>query len=469
MDTLNLQPERVFRHFKEICNIPHGTGNTTGISDYIENFAIRHSLSYERDDYGNIVIYKPGALGGEEKPPFVLQEHLDICDKSAHDFSVIDDYVYSKGAALGADGGIGIAYILSVLEACDISHPPIEALFTVDAGDGMKGVSLMDLSKIKGRRMLNFGHFKEGEFLMGCAGERRVTCEVPVRFESQFGLIYDIVICGLKGGHSGLEIDKFRGNADILMGRLLHYLDLYMDYSLFYLKGGMSHNYIPREAKASVLIRAEDSDRLEELIEKFNDDLLKEYRYIEDNLTIYCENKDEGIVNVLTEKTKQRAIFLLLAIPDGIEKMNPELLSIVQTSSNLGIMSLNHDFFKLHISLRSLLSSEKHALSDKLKFITETIGGRFSIVTNYHAWEYALKSPLRDKLMQIYENMFGRKPATTLIHSGLECGIISDKIRDMDIVSIGPTIEYVNTDKERLSLSSVQRVWDFLLRILREL
>ncbi len=464
-----LKPERVFHHFNEICNIPHGTGNPEGISDYIVKVVDGLDLSYKRDPYGNIIVYKDGMKGGEDKPPIVLQEHLDIIDKDAHDFSVIDDYIYSKGSILGADGGIGIAYILSVLEMDDIPHPPIEALFTVDAGDGMRGVKAMDLSVLKGRKMINFGHFDESEMLVGAAGERRVSCEVPVRFESQFGTMYDIVICGLKGGHSGLEIDKYRGNANLLMGRLLHYIDLYMEYSIFYLKGGLDHNHIPREAKASVLIREQDSDRLEELIDRFNDALLKEYRFIEDNLTIYCENKDEGIANVLTEKTKQRMLFLLMTIPDGIVRMNPQFENIVQTSSNMGIMALNRESFIMHISIRSLLASEKHALSDKLKFLTETIGGRYSIITNYHAWEYNERSKLRDRLLDIYEELYGTRQSITLIHSGLECGIISDKIRDMDIVSIGPTIEYVNTEKERLCLSSAQRVWEYLLKILAEI
>ncbi|MCR4658624.1 MAG: beta-Ala-His dipeptidase [Lachnospiraceae bacterium] len=464
-----LKPERVFHHFREICNIPHGTGNSEQISNYILNIVDGLELSYRRDPYGNIIVNKKGALGGEDKPPVVLQEHLDIISRDAHDFSVIDDYIYSKGTILGADGGIGIAYILSVLERDDIPHPPIEALFTVDAEDGMRGVKAMDLSVLKGRKMINFGHFNEGEMLVGAAGERRVSCEVPVRFESQFGTMYDIVICGLKGGHSGLEIDKYRGNANILMGRLLHYIDLYMEYSIFYLKGGLDHNHIPREAKASILIREKDTDRLEELIDRFNNALLKEYRFIEDNLTIYCENKDEGIANVLTEKTKQRMLFLLMTIPDGIVRMNPQFENIVQTSSNMGIMALNRESFIMHISIRSLLASEKHALSDKLKFLTETIGGRFSIITNYHAWEYNEVSELRDRLLDIHEELYGTRQLITLIHSGLECGIISDKIRDMDIVSIGPTIEYVNTEKERLCLSSVERIWDYLLKILAEI
>ncbi len=473
-----LKPERVFKYFEDICKIPHGTGHTGALSDYIEDIAKKLSLRYIRDNFGNLVIYKDAGCQNKGDT-LVLQEHLDMAvgrdtgmiikqdeRERCPVLSVTDDYIYTRGAILGADGGIGIAYILALLEAEDISHPPIEALFTVDADAGMKGVREMDLSVIKGRRMINFGHFNEGEILMGCAGERRISCEVPVRYESEFGTLYDIVICGLNGGHSGLEIDMYRGNANMMMGRLLHYIDLYMDYSLAYLKGGKSYNYIPREAKASILIKKEDAERLEDLIDRFNEELFKEYRFIEDNLTIYCENKDELVENVLTEKTKQRVIFMLLALPDGIEKMNPEYKDIVQTSSNAGMMSLNRNSFVLHVSIRSLLSSEKHALCDKFKFLTETIGGKFHTTINYHAWEYQERSPLRESLTDVYFGMYNEKPKLTMIHSGLECGIISDKIRDMDIVSIGPTIENVNTEKERLCISSVERTWDFFLRLL---
>ena len=481
MELSELKPELVFKHFVNICAIPHGTGHTEGLGDYIENIAKEHGFSYLRDNYGNMVIRKE-ASGGHGGEPVVLQEHLDMMadtdrsyivlpeeKKKQPELSIIDDYIYARGESMGADGGIGIAYILALLESEGLSHPPIEALFTVDADAGMKGVREMDLSVIRGRRMINFGHFDEREILVGCAGERRVTCEVPVRFENQFGRLYDLVICGLKGGHSGREIDMYRGNANLLMGRLLHYIDLYMDYSLFYLKGGMHHNYIPREAKASILIREQDADRLEDLVDKFNEALIKEYKYIEDNLTIYCENKDEGIANVLTEKTKQRVIFLLLTIPDGIVKMNPTHRNIVQTSSNVGMMSLERNSFVLNISIRSLLSSEKHALSDKCRFLTENIGGTFKVTINYHAWEYEEDSLLRNVLTPVYQELFKRPPVFTMTHSGLECGIISDKLRDMDIVSIGPLIENANTDKERLCISSVGRVWEFLTRLLEVL
>ena len=476
-----VHPLKVFKYFEEICAIPHGTGHTEALSDYIEGFAKKLSLSYIRDAFGNIVIYKPASVGFEEKAGLILQEHLDMyydrdegsyvgygTEKKGLELAVVDDYVYAKGSALGADGAIGIAYILSILESEEVAHPRLEALFTVDAEDGMRGIRKMDLSVISGRRMINLGHFTEGEILMGSAGGRKIALEVPVRYENEFGVLYDIVICGLRGGHSGLEIDKYRGNAGILMGRLLHYIDLYMDYSLAYLKGGMHVDYIPREAKASILVKKEDTDKLEDLIDEFNEALLKEYQDIEDNLTIYGENKGETIANVLTEKTKQRVIFLLMTIPDGIQKMNPRFENIVQTSSNLGILSLERDSFLLHVNLRSLLSSEKHAMSDKFQYLTETIGGTFKVVTNYHAWEYEETSHLRDIFIRAWEELYQTKPVLTMVHSGLECGVISDKLRDMDIVSIGPTIENVNTVTERLCISSLERVWDYLIKVLSD-
>ncbi len=475
----NIEPVRVFGFFEDICNIPHGSGNMGPISEYCEKFAKDRGLEYIRDENNNVLIKKRGSTGCEKAEPLLLQGHLDmVCEKNfdydpKFDFekdplrlAVMDDMVYAKGTTLGGDDGIAVAYMLAILDDNSLKHPPLECLFTTDEETGMTGMTAFDTSVINARRMINLDNETEGEILVSSAGGRKVHCHVPARYSEEKGLAYDLVICGLLGGHSGSEIDKYRGNANLLMGRLLHYISSKIKYSLYYLKGGLQDNAIPREAKASILIDEKDAQILEDLVTEFELTIINEYRRIEDNITIYCEQKGESSEQVLTEKTKERIIFLLMTIPDGIAKMCPEAESIVQTSSNAGIARLREKYFSLIVSIRSSIKSEKNAMADKIRYLTETIGGEYIEESDYPAWEYKERSKLRDITAGCYEELFDKKPRITSIHAGLECGIIYDKIKGMDIVSIGPEIEDIHTPKEKLSISSVNRTWQLLTRIM---
>ncbi|MCR5109212.1 MAG: beta-Ala-His dipeptidase [Lachnospiraceae bacterium] len=477
-----LEPESVFGYFEEICRIPRMYGELDKITNYLIGFAKTNELEYKKDDAGNVIIYKEAAMGYEGSKPVLLQAHMDMVCENDYDYdarydvskegvtpAIIDDLIYAKGSSLGSIDGVGMAYILSVLADKKAMHPRIEAMFTADRYDSMKGVSGFDSNMILSRRMISFSHFNEGELLNSSAGSRKVICKVPVRYEKKKGILYDLVICGLMGGHAGLEIDQYRGNANILMGRLLHYIDLSINFELNYLKGGMQYDSIPREAKASVLIREEDINILEDIVDDFARDLQKEYYNIEENLTIYCENKGEGEYDVLTSKTNQRVIFLLMTIPDGIARLCPSMQSVVQTSSNTGIIELDKNDFVVRISIRSQLTSEKHALSDKLRYLTETIGGAYEVEENFHSWEYISFSPMRKIAEKVYNKKFFTDILVTGTHDSTECGIITDKIRDMDIIVIGTAMENINTTKERLSINSVERTYGFLLGILEEL
>ncbi len=476
-----LSPGSVFEYFEDICSIPHGSGNCAEIAGYCIDFAKKHGLSYYSDENNNVLIRKKASKGYENAMPLMLQGHLDmVCEKNfdydaKFDFkteplrlAVTDDQIYAKGTTLGGDDGIAVAYMLAILGDDSLMHPALECLFTADEETGMLGMSSFDTSVITSRRMINIDNETEGELLVSSAGGRKVKCHVPIRHCERRGMSYDIIICGLLGGHSGSEIDKYRGNANLLMGRLLHYLQERIHYELYYLKGGLQDNAIPREAKASVLINADDSVLFEDLITEFEMTIINEYRRIENNITIYCEAGETVTENVLTDKTRERIVFLLMTIPDGIAKMCPEATSIVQTSSNAGIMRLRDDYFSLIISIRSSISSEKEALSDKLKYLTETIGGEYIVESDYPAWEYRENSRLRDIASQAYKELFDKEVRITSIHAGLECGIIFDKITGMDIISIGPDIEDIHTPKEKLSISSVERTWRLLLKIMEK-
>lgn len=476
-----IRPENVFRFFEDICYIPHGSGNTGAIAEYCMKFAVERGLECIKDDYNNVIIKKPASFGCDEAEPLLLQGHLDmVCEKNfdsdpKFDFSkdplrlaVMDDYVYAKGTTLGGDDGIAIAYMLAILDDRSIKHPKLECLFTADEETGMTGMKALDTMELKARRMINLDTETEGEILVSSAGGRKVKCHLPIDHCKKTGLSYDIIICGLLGGHSGSEIDKYRGNANLLLGRLLHYLDGKISYDLYYLKGGLQVNAIPREAKVSILIDARDATRLEDLITDFELTIINEYRNIENNITIYSEAGSEITENVLTPEAKEKIIFLLMTIPDGITKMCPEAEGIVQTSSNAGIMRLRDDYFSLIVSIRSSISSEKEALSAKLKYLTETMGGEYIIESDYPAWEYRERSKLRDLVVETFKELFDKAPKVTSIHAGLECGIIFDKIKGIDIVSLGPDIEDIHTPKEKLSIPSTERTWKLLLRIMEK-
>lgn len=476
-----LKPEKVFYYFEKICGIPHGSGNTDEIAKFCVEFAKERGLDCIRDELNNVIIRKPASRGCENAEPLLLQGHLDmVCEKNfdsdpKFDFkkdplrlAVMDDYVYAKGTTLGGDDGIAVAYMLAILDDRTVKHPELECLFTTDEEIGMLGMAGFDTSCIRSRRMLNLDNEKEGEILTSSAGGRKVKCHVPMKYHESTGYSYDIVICGLLGGHSGAEIDKYRGNANLLMGRLLHYLKDKVEYELYYLKGGLQDNAIPREAKASVLINEKDAGRLEDLITEFEMTIINEYRKIENNIMIYCEAGGITTEKVLTKKARERVILVLMTVPDGIAKMCPEAESIVQTSSNAGIMRLREDYFSLIVSIRSSISSEKQALSDKLEYMAESIGGSFIVESDYPAWEYREKSKLRDMVVNAYTELFDQSPRVTSIHAGLECGIIFDKVKGIDIVSIGPDIEDIHTPKEKLSIPSVERTWRLLLRIMEK-
>lgn len=478
----NFKPQSVFKYFEEICMIPHGSYNTKAISDYVVSVAKEAGLKYVQDDYNNVIVYKDGSNGYENKEPVMLQAHLDmVCEKNFEtdakfDFkkdplklAVMDDFVFAKGTTLGGDDGIGCAYMLALLTADDIITPPLECVFTVDEEVGMLGAHELDFSLLKSKKLINLDHEDEGCILTSCAGGRKADLSVPVKYDIRKGIKYNIVICGLVGGHSGTEIDKYRGNANLIMGRLLHFISTKVDYSLVNINGGLQDNAIPRECNAEVIVDESDADKLEGIISEFEDIIKNEYRTVENNLMIYCENCNEVTKEALTKETQDRIIFLLMTLPDGVQRMSPDTDNLVQTSSNVGIIKLTKDDFKVMISLRSSVTSEKEALATKIKYLTETIGGTYNEDGDYPAWEYKENSPLRDITVKSFRRIYSADPKIMGIHAGLETGLFYNKIKGLDIVVIGPDVLDIHTPKERMFIPSVDRVWKLILEILKNI
>ncbi len=483
MSVLNgIEPKRVFEFFEEICNIPHGSGNTKQLSGYLKDFAIKRGLKVSQEPCGNIVMYKDATAGYENSPSICLQGHIDmVCEKesdSRHNFkkdplpiAVMDDEVFSRSTTLGADDGIAVAMILAIFDSNEYEHPALEAVFTVDEEIGMEGAKVLNFSSIKSRRVINLDSEDEGVFYISCAGGVRGNIDLAVDLKERTGIEYDVVISGLHGGHSGEMIDKYYANAIIIMGRLLRFLQQRMKFRIIELSGGLADNAIPREAGCHIQVSKENSTTFEQTIAELEDIIKNEYRANEKNLMIYCENQGESTVRVLRNESAKRVMFLLTAVPDGVIKMcrNKGQEDLVETSLNFGIMRLNDDKFSLEAGIRSQISSEKQALSSKLQVIAEAVGAEYTEKGNYPAWEYNEDSVILPMLIRLYESAYGQTPVVKGIHAGLECGVIYNALKPVDIVSFGPTINRAHTPKETLSISSTERTFNLLVSLIKEL
>lgn len=474
----NLEPKRVFAYFEEICGIPHGSGNTKAISDYCVSFAKEHNLRWIQDESNNVIIFKDGSKGYEDSEPVIIQGHMDmVCEKENHveiDFEkdglklyVDGDFLKAEGTTLGGDDGIAVAYALAILEDDSLPHPPLEVVLTVDEEIGLLGAESIDLSMLKGRKLLNIDSDEEGIFLTSCAGGLRADCRMPVSRTETEGMEYELLVTGLKGGHSGSEIHKERGNAVMLLGRVLYELRQSGSFSLETLSGGLKDNAIPREAKALILVSEEDSKELLSTVERLNKTLKQEYRSSDEGITVSCRKLEQKKAQTLTDASLIRILFMLRTMPFGVQNMSMEIQGLVETSLNPGIMTLAEEEFCLCFSVRSSVTSRKYELTERLAFITEFLGGELEMHGDYPAWEYEPQSQVRGLMAETYRDLFQEEPKLQAIHAGLECGILSGKIEHLDAISFGPNNYDIHTPQERLSISSTEKVWKLILEFLK--
>ena len=474
----NCEPKRVFHYFEEICKIPHGSGNTKQISVFLVKFAEDHGFKYVQDELNNVVIYKPGTPGYENSPTVIIQGHMDmVCEKRPdvdHDFmkdglniSVKDGYVTANGTTLGGDDGIAVAYGLALLESTDIPHPPLEVLITVDEEIGLLGAVGLDCSVLKGRRFINLDSEAEGSLWISCAGGLSGVSHIPVQRVEGEGDKVQVKVCGLMGGHSGAEIDKNRANANKLMGRFLYGLKKEADYAIISLEGGKKDNAITRECTAEFLTDA--AEKVKAYAKELQVQIREEYAGSDENITIEVTEEGEACAQVLHPTSQEKIVFYLQNVPFGIQKMSGTISGLVETSSNIGILRLDEDELFASSSVRSSVDAACGALSDKIEYLTEFLGGEYEVQGAYPAWEYRKESPLRDKMVEIFEEMYGHKPEVKVIHAGLECGIIQGAYPDMDMVSIGPDLEYPHSPDERVNIHSVQKIWEFITATLERI
>jgi len=474
----HLEPNKVFSFFESICSIPHGSGNTAMISNFCANFAKERGLEYHQDQLGNVIILAPGTPGYENAQPVILQGHMDmVCVKTDDcpldltrdglEVAVEGDHVYAKGTSLGGDDGIAVAMIMALLDSPQLPHPPIEALITVDEETGMFGAAGIDVSPMKGTKLINIDSEEEGIFTVSCAGGLRAKCSLPVHWEEVTSPACCIMVDGLLGGHSGVEIHKGRGNASILMGRVLRAVAEQADIRLVSLSGGTADNVIARQCQAVLAVSADRFDAIRNVAEEVSAVLAQEFAPSDPGVLVTFQPLPEDKRMAVTMEDTARMLALFAQLLQGVQSMSQDIPGLVQTSLNLGRANLYREGLELHFALRSSVAGEKQALYQHLSGILTSMGGSISADGNYPAWEYRKDSPLRDLMVEVYTDQYGCPPKIDAIHAGLECGLLCDKRPELDCVSIGPNMSGIHSTEEKLSISSTLRVWNFLLEVLK--
>lgn len=492
------QPQKVLHYFEQICRIPHPSYHCESISNYLMDFAKAHGLEAYQDQFYNVIIIKEASAGKEELEPIMIQGHMDMVtvkddgiridmQKEGLQLAIDGDYIYAKGTSLGGDDGIAIAYGLALLDDETLSLPRIELVVTTEEEVGMEGATGIDLSVCRANRMLNLDSEDEGEFVVACAGGMRVHADMEAGEKlplTENELLYCIEVGGLAGGHSGTEIIRHSANACKVIGSVLHGLwAMDCPFMMMDLEGGTKDNAIPIYAKALIAVSKERKDQIKANIDKLHEDFRKQYGATDPDGYVKCsevepadrndmqsclQNTKKEILLFSKERTRQ-IIDFLCEVPNGVQSMCREMPELPQTSLNLGIMKGEADGIHFDFSLRSSVSAEKKELCDKVCEIIDKYEGTYEVGGDYPAWEYKADSALREHLVRVYEKQYGKLPEVLSIHAGLECGILASKKPGLDCVSVGPDILDIHTTRERLSISSVQRVWKFLVGALETL
>jgi len=473
----NLKPKLVWKHFDEIRKIPHCSKHEEKIRECVLDFAKQHNIKSKTDKAGNVVLLKPASQGMEGKPTVILQGHMDmVCEKNSDvdfDFSkdpinlkLNGDILTADGTTLGADNGIGLAMSLAILEDETAKHGPIEALFTVDEETGLTGAFAMESDMLTGKILLNLDSEDFGVITVGCAGGGDSQIKLPLKTQPTNGNVdtLTIKVSGLRGGHSGVDIHEQRGNAVKILTRMLWKAK---DYKFFIsdIKGGDKHNAIPREAYAIVAIDKSDKDKLISTLKSESKNILEEIKPIDPKFKVDVEDNDE-IKTTLTNDSQGRLLDLLHGLPHGVDKMSYDIPTLVETSTNLATISIKDGKAAIGLSSRSSIKSALQDFRDRIRATAELSGATVEEDSPYPGWKPNLDSNILKLSKKIFKDMYGKEPTVEAIHAGLECGIIGEKFPGMDMISIGPTIKYPHSPEEQVHVSTVNKFYNYLLKIL---
>jgi dipeptidase D len=473
-----LQPSHLWKHFAKILTIPHCSGNEKAFGDYVLSVAQGLKLAAQRERVGNVLVSKPATPGHEGAPGVILQGHLDmVCEKNSdviHDFckdpiqaEIKGEWVQAKGTTLGADNGIGVSACLAVMEDASVVHGPLEFLFTVDEETGLTGANKIRKGSLKGTRLINLDSEEEGIFTIGCAGGADSEIASPVvRKKTASKNIFRLKIYGLRGGHSGLEINQGRANAIKILARMLREAQDSIRFELISMEGGNKRNAIPREAWASLACAPGQLKALSSAFKRSFERIAIEYKAVETEAKSSFERSEETKAFALTADCQRGLLNYVLAIPNGVIAMNPEMKDLVETSTNLAIIRTGKTQVDIICSTRSSVASALEATRLILKAVTEMAGAKINPKYGYPGWMPNLQSPLLATMKELYAKEFGREAKVGAVHAGLECGIIGEKFHGMDMISIGPTMEHPHSPDERVHIGSVGKFWQFLTAVL---
>jgi dipeptidase D len=469
----------ILNYFDQINAIPRCSRNEARLGRWLRNWAATRRLQTHADGAGNLVVQVPASDGMENRPTVVLQGHMDmVCEKtpdSHHDFSrdpirskTEGDWLVADRTTLGADNGMALAYALSLADDQKIRRPPMELLFTVDEETGLKGVQKMAPDLISGRILINLDSEDEGVFTVGCAGwvESVLSMDLPTASLSAGATLYKVEVGGLKGGHSGIDIDKRRGNANKILARILAGIGRRAPFQIVTLKGGTRHNAIARDAEAVLAFKGADAQVVMQAVTQTGQILGREYAAADPGLYVHIEPHCGPAPFALTWENSQQVLALLLALPHGVAGMSGAFPGVVETSSNLATVTAGDGGI-------SILSSQRSARVSKLEEITEMIqavagpaGARVQDGNHYPPWEPDMNAPLLKTSQKVYRGLYGEEPLLQVIHAGLECAVIGGLCPGMQMISFGPTIRNSHSPAEKLYIPSVGKVWRFLVALL---
>lgn len=471
----DLNPKKVFSFFEELTRIPHGSGNEKGISDFLVKFAKDRGLEVIQDEVLNVIIKKPAVKGYENAPTIIIQGHMDmVCEKNkntVHDFEkdalklrIEGDYVYANGTTLGADNGIAVAYGLAILDSDELAHPAIELFVTIGEETGMYGAIAVNPENLKGKILLNIDSEEEGVFLVSCAGGATNYVKVKTEWEKAENPALRLEIKGLKGGHSGMEIIKQRGNANKLLGRLLNSIYKEVDFNITYISGGAKANAIPRDAEAVITLNEENVNQVKAIVNKVLESFKAELRVQDPDIDICVEELTSQ--RQLTKGVTKKIISYLVVAPNGIQTMSEDIKGLVESSLNLGVMVCDEESVTFVNAVRSSAKSLKGEIIERIEAIADILGIESITDSDYPEWQFEPKSPIRELCIKTYKEINGVEPKIDAIHAGLECGLLKEKMPDVDMISFGPNLYDVHTPNEHMSISSVSRSWNFIVKLL---
>lgn len=478
---MNLKPEALWKHFESICNVPHPSKHEAALSEVIVDFAKKNNLEVLKDEVGNILIRKPATQGMENRKTVVLQGHIDMVPQNnsnvEHDFlkdpikPVIDgEWVKASGTTLGADNGIGVAAAMAVLEDKTLQHGPLEALFTIDEETGMTGAFGLKSGFLKGDIMLNLDSEDEGEFFIGCAGGVNTFARLNYKNESLPSgySAYKINISGLKGGHSGIDIILGRGNSNKIMNRLLWNCAREFNLRIASVEGGNLRNAIPRESVAFVAVPADNELTFKEFVKNYFDTVKKELGNKEPDFNIDIQKTDTPalVMDLVSQAGFLNAVY---ACPDGVMGMIADMPSVVETSTNLAIVTIKDEQAEIVSLQRSSVDSLRDNVCNMMRSTFELAGAEVENSGAYPGWKPDVNSSILKAAKQVYSNKFGKMPEIKVIHAGLECGLIGDVYPNMEMMSFGPTIRHPHSPDEKVNIPSVEKFWIFLLEILKNI